>query len=64
MLGIWTENDKEQDSRAGRPPNLRQIVFINSAAAFLGLPGSIAYTRQFSAVPRQDRKNKLTFVLK
>lgn len=44
MLKIWTEDDK-----AGVMPNsvsrLRQIVFINSAGAFLGLPGSIAYTR-------------------
>lgn len=42
MLDIWTEDD--QKGTPGPHPRLRQIVFINSAAAFLGLPGSIAYT--------------------
>ena len=46
MLDIWTEDDKKGNAPASRP-KLRQIVFINSAAAFLGLPGSIAYTRKF-----------------
>ena len=46
MLDIWTEDDKKGNAPASRP-KLRKIVFINSAAAFLGLPGSIAYTRKF-----------------
>lgn len=46
MLGIWTEDDKRRAAPTPRP-KLRQIVFINSAAAFLGLPGSIAYTRKY-----------------
>ena len=45
MLDIWTEDDKEE-AQPGPHPKLRQIIFINSAAAFLGLPGSIAYTRK------------------
>lgn len=44
MLKIWTEDDKA-GLMPGTEPRLRQIVFINSAGAFLGLPGSIAYTR-------------------
>lgn len=50
MLDIWTENDKKStgigipERTAG--PNNRKIIFINSAAAFLGLPGSVAYTRK------------------
>jgi 3-dehydrosphinganine reductase len=51
MLDIWIEDDKRSagiDSiRAASVPNARKIIFINSAAAFLGLPGSIAYTRKF-----------------
>ncbi|KAL2043708.1 hypothetical protein ABVK25_012515 [Lepraria finkii] len=49
MLDIWTEDDKEE-AQPGPHPKLRQIIFINSAAAFLGLPGSIAYTPAKSAV--------------
>ena len=43
MLDIWTEDDE-----TGRCPihKLRQIIFINSAAAFVGLPGSVAYIRK------------------
>lgn len=44
MLKIWTEDDKAS-TLPTLESRLRQIVFINSAGAFLGLPGSIAYTR-------------------
>ena len=44
MLDIWTEDDKKAITQSPRP-KIRQIVFVSSAAAFLGLPGSIAYTR-------------------
>ncbi|RYP86959.1 hypothetical protein DL770_004840 [Monosporascus sp. CRB-9-2] len=44
MLDIWTEDDNKRNGPATRTHNLRQIIFINSAAAFLGSPGSIAYT--------------------
>ncbi|KAL8824484.1 MAG: hypothetical protein Q9191_005028 [Dirinaria sp. TL-2023a] len=49
MLDIWTEDDKEE-AQPRPQPRLRQIIFVNSAAAFLGLPGSIAYTPAKSAV--------------
>lgn len=48
MLDIWLAEDA-----SGHKPTRqrhRQIVFINSAAAFLGLPGSIAYTTSKCAV--------------
>ena len=42
-LKMWIEDDGKP-----KPPpcKLRQIVFINSAAAFVGLPGYAAYTRK------------------
>jgi len=50
MLDIWIENDKKSTGidipKRTTGPNARKIVFINSAAAFLGLPGSVAYTRK------------------
>ncbi|KAI2620649.1 putative short chain dehydrogenase/ reductase [Hypomontagnella submonticulosa] len=49
MIDIWTEDDKKESSQ-GAQPQLRQIIFINSAAAFLGIPGSIAYTPAKCAV--------------
>ncbi|KAH1370824.1 hypothetical protein KXW29_000587 [Aspergillus fumigatus] len=55
MLDIWVEDDKKypgtdvstSDTTGPKP---RRIVFANSAAAFLGLPGSVAYTPAKSAV--------------
>ena len=44
ILKIWTEDDKKAEPSG---PRLRQIVFINSAAAFLGMPGYAAYTCKF-----------------
>lgn len=52
MLDIWTQDDvKKHGGRAALVPGptlpkLRRIVFVSSAAAFLGLPGSVAYTRK------------------
>lgn len=52
MLDIWVKNDKTPIAINETPkkygPNIRKIVFINSAAAFLGLPGSVAYTRKLT----------------
>jgi len=47
MLKIWTQDDRKTEARS---PRLRRIVFINSAAAFLGLPGYVAYTSSKCAV--------------
>ncbi|KAJ9252223.1 hypothetical protein DTO207G8_4838 [Paecilomyces variotii] len=54
MLEIWVENDKKSSSidtqKQPKGHTTRKMVFINSAAAFLGLPGSVAYTPAKSAV--------------
>ncbi|KAJ8109600.1 hypothetical protein ONZ43_g6088 [Nemania bipapillata] len=58
MLDIWIEDDrKEAISFTGSFPNgkaekekLRQIIFISSAAAFVCLPGSVAYSPAKCAV--------------
>lgn len=49
LIDIWTQDDKNGGFQAAKP-RLRQIIFINSAAAFLGIPGSIAYTPAKCAV--------------
>lgn len=41
ILKMWTEGGQRTEISS---PKLRQIVFINSAAAFLGMPGYAAYT--------------------
>ena len=41
ILKLWTEDAELTETST---PRLRQIVFINSAAAFLGIPGYAAYT--------------------
>ncbi|KAF7171584.1 hypothetical protein CNMCM5623_003953 [Aspergillus felis] len=51
ILDIWVENDKkptgiDMPNNTTTGPKTRKIVFANSAAAFLGLPGSVAYTRK------------------
>ncbi|KAL9119243.1 MAG: hypothetical protein Q9187_004203 [Circinaria calcarea] len=46
ILKIWTEDDQKTTTPSSR---LRQIVFINSAAAFVGIPGYVAYTCKLSA---------------
>ena len=49
VLKVWTEDDKKAETLS---PRLRQIVFINSAAAFLGMPGYAAYTGKLGAKRR------------
>ncbi|KAG5913305.1 hypothetical protein E4U53_004913 [Claviceps sorghi] len=48
MLDIWLAEDASPQKPAQQ--RRRQIVFINSAAALLGLPGSVAYTASKCAV--------------
>lgn len=52
ILRIWTEDDQKARRSSSK---LRQIVFINSAAAFLGLPGYAAYTCKLSAQTRRQQ---------
>ena len=60
MIKIWTEDDKKAEVSC---PRLRQIAFINSAAAFLGLPGYAAYTCELGITKRIPRTNQsLTLV--
>lgn len=47
LVDIWTEDDKRNQKHITGKPKLRQVIIVSSAAAFLGLPGSIAYTRKF-----------------
>ncbi|KAI1209351.1 putative short chain dehydrogenase/ reductase [Annulohypoxylon truncatum] len=49
LIDMWLADDKK-GSPQGAQPRFRQIIFINSAAAFLGIPGSIAYTPAKCAV--------------
>lgn len=46
MLDIWTSQDV-LGSTSGPYPRRRKLIFVNSAAAFVSLPGSIAYSRAF-----------------
>jgi 3-dehydrosphinganine reductase len=48
LMDIWLA----EDAVSLKPPRQkhRQLIFINSAAAFLGLPGSVAYTTSKAAV--------------
>ena len=52
MLKLWTEDDKKAEVKSHR---LRQIAFINSAAAFLGLPGYAAYTCELGRLQQGGR---------
>ncbi|VUC30985.1 unnamed protein product [Clonostachys rosea] len=49
-LDIWIEEDKRNKWKASPRTHVRRIIIISSAAAFLGLPGSIAYTPAKAAV--------------
>lgn len=49
ILDVWIQDDKKHGWQGGPRPRSRQIVIVSSAAAFVGLPGSIAYTRKSSA---------------
>ena len=53
MLQMWTEDDKESQNRSQQTPihKVRQIVFVSSAAAFVGFPGYIAYTSMSAITP-------------
>ncbi|KAI1126029.1 putative short chain dehydrogenase/ reductase [Nemania abortiva] len=44
VVDIWTEDDRRASNTPGLSPKLRQVVIVSSAAAFVSLPGSIAYT--------------------
>jgi 3-dehydrosphinganine reductase len=46
VLDIWIADDNRRGLSNQAELKRRQIVFINSAAAFVALPGSIAYTRE------------------
>lgn len=60
MLKIWTEDDKAGMTPRSSGSRLRQIIFINSAGAFLGLPGSIAYTRMCFTLRSMTEAEALT----
>ncbi|ORY70952.1 uncharacterized protein BCR38DRAFT_491715 [Pseudomassariella vexata] len=44
LVDIWIEDDRKNAQQESSLPKLRQVVIISSAAAFVALPGSIAYT--------------------
>lgn len=44
LMDIWLAEDAS--SPKPKVQRQRHLIFINSAAAFLGLPGSIAYTSE------------------
>lgn len=48
LFKIWTQGDKKIEGQASGKPARRQLVFINSAGAFVGIPGYTAYTRKSS----------------
>ncbi|KAF2654561.1 short chain dehydrogenase [Lophiostoma macrostomum CBS 122681] len=49
MWKAWIDDDKNKDRKVGAR-QLRQVVFINSAGAFVGLPGYITYAPSKCAV--------------
>lgn len=53
MLKLWTEDDKrfQQKGDFKESPRQRKVVFISSAAAFVALPGYVAYTREWKFRP-------------
>lgn len=46
VLDIWIDDDRRRAADGSTGHRFRKVVFINSAAAFVALPGSIAYTRE------------------
>lgn len=56
ILKMWTEDDKKAKTSK---PRLRQIAFLNSAAAFLGMPGYAAYTCNSGATRRKHQVGQL-----
>lgn len=53
IFKMWTEDDKKAETPS---PRIRRIVFINSAAAFAGIPGYAAYTGKFGRNKRGSTK--------
>ncbi|KAI1173517.1 putative short chain dehydrogenase/ reductase [Nemania sp. FL0916] len=49
VADMWIKDDKQNTKHEGLP-KLRQVIMVSSAAAFLGLPGSVAYTPSKVAV--------------
>jgi 3-dehydrosphinganine reductase len=50
LVDMWTKDDRENRVHDCKL-KLRQVVIVSSAAAFLALPGSIAYTRKDTSAP-------------
>lgn len=42
VLQMWTQDDK--DAKVPPSPRLRQIIFVNSSAALVPVPGYVAYS--------------------
>ena len=57
MLKIWTEDDKTSQATNNwvQSRKVRQVIFVSSAAAFVGFPGYIAYTRMSTIRPRYNK---------
>ncbi|EDU46129.1 conserved hypothetical protein [Pyrenophora tritici-repentis Pt-1C-BFP] len=49
-LDLWVQDDRNNECGQTSKPIPRQIVIVSSAAAFVALPGSIAYTPAKAAV--------------
>lgn len=48
ILDLWVKGSSEA-TVSGRHHRVRRIVFVSACAAFLSMPGSIAYTRKYLA---------------
>lgn len=47
LFDIWTRQDGSAAAAAkDQPTRTRRVVFVSSAAAFVSLPGSVAYSRR------------------
>lgn len=48
LFDIWTRQDSSAAAAAAKdqPRRIRRVVFVSSAAAFVSLPGSVAYSRR------------------
>ena len=46
IIDLWVKGSNEVIAN-GEPHRVRRIVFVSSCAAFLSMPGSIAYTRKY-----------------
>lgn len=44
VLDIWVRNDESHGWEKGTQTQVRRIVIVNSAAAFVGISGLIGYT--------------------